>query len=189
MHWSRFYLQTKISHQILMFLSGECANVSYILCIIDWVSRFFVVYIQTSSFVFINSSLASFKISQENHFWNFNTKVHSTPNILLHFKPALTARNYIWKEYFFASWKITCAQATFLFLVYLWRTKWNERKRKQRRILNEPQNSRQLLRTSFIQISRVCRFFAVIVWVMSCIHSLCLPFLTSHANLQFFGPR
>ena len=68
--------------------------------------------------------------------------------ILLHFKPALTARNYIWKEYFFASWKITCAQAveyfyaTFLFVVYLWRTKWNERYRKQRRILNEPQNSR-----------------------------------------------
>jgi len=148
MHWSRFYLQTKISHQILMFLSGECAIVSCILCVIVWVSRFFVVYIQTSSFVFINSSLASFKISQENHFWNFNTKVHSTPNILLHFKPALTARNYIWKEYFFASWKITCAQAveyfyaTFLFVVYLWRTKWNERYRKQRRILNEPQNSR-----------------------------------------------
>ena len=144
--WS--YPQTKISHQILTFLSGECANVSYILCIIVWVSRFVVVYIQTSSFVFINSSLASFKISQENHFWNFNTKVHSTPNILLHFKPALIARNYIWREYFFASWKITCAQAveyfyaTFLFVVYLWRTKWNERYRKQRRILNEPQNSR-----------------------------------------------
>ena len=173
------YLQTKISHQILTFLSGECAMnptvVSYILCIIFWVSRFLVVYIQTASFMFIDASLASFKISQENHFWNCITKVLSTPNILLHFKPALTARNYIWREYVFASWKITCAQATFLFLVYLWRTKWNDTESKE-----GSSNKQGLL--------CLCCHCLGLGYVMH-VHSLCLPLITSHANLQFFGPR
>ena len=178
MHWSRFFLQTKLSHQILMFLSGECAMnptvVSYILCIIFWVSRFLVVYIQTASFMFINASLASFKISQENHFWNCITKVLSTPNILLHFKPALTARNYIWRKYFFASWKITCAQATFLF-VYPWRTKWNDTESKE-----GSSNKQGLL---------CLRCHCLGLGYVMHVHSLCLPLITSHANLQFFGPR
>ena len=127
------------------------------------------------SFMFINASLASFKISQENHFWNCITKVLSTPNILLHFKPALTARNYIWREYFFASWKITCAQATFLFLVYLWRTKWNDTESKE-----GSSNKQGLL---------CLRCHCLGLGYVMHVHILCLPLITSHANLQFFWPK
>ena len=198
MHWSRFYLQTKISHQTLMFLSGECANVSYILCIIIWVSRFFVVYIQTSSFVFINSSLASFKISQENHFWNCITKVNvlSTPNILLHFKPALTARNYILKRIFLCFLKNNLCTDSWIFLRNFFicclsledQMKWAVQKAKkdleratkfQVTLEDELHSNKQGL--PFLR----CHCLGYVMHV----HSLCLPFLTSHANLQFFGPR